>query len=136
MDDSEPVIIGHLAQGLIASDAGVVDENIQTPPSGAYLLHHVDPGRALTDISLQKERLRAALAQLFRQLLRFARAGAEVEGNRGPLGGEQRRDGASDTARCAGDERILAAQFPHEMTPSIYLVPRMPRTLTLRDLFT
>ena len=108
-----PLVIRHAHEKVIAGDARIVDQNVDTAHGVSCLFRQRLNGLGVAQIAGQYV---GPLAQLGGQRLqRLNPCSAQAHGCAGPMQGGC--DGRSDPARCAGDQRFLIRQIKHVSPP-------------------
>jgi hypothetical protein len=120
-DDRVPQALVHLAQGLVAQDAGVVDQDVHLAEGVEGLLEDPLPALDGGDVVVARGGHAAGVADLLRHgvghRLAFAAAisgpAQVVHQHLRALGGQRQRVLAPDAAPRAGHDRNLAVQQTH-----------------------
>jgi hypothetical protein len=107
--DAVPVLGGHLADGLVGRDAGVVDQDVQPPVRVHDLADHPLTVLVRPDVALVDGGPGVRPAEAVGGLLV-----ARVTGREGdPAAGEPLADRRADAADTAGDQCYLAGHVCH-----------------------
>ena len=103
-----PIGVGQVGERRLAAYGGVVDEDIEPPEAFRDRRDHRVHIGTLGDVGRNQHGFAAARRDLVHHGLTLVSTRAYVDGHSGAGGGEGERDGASDVAPRAGDQRNLA----------------------------
>src|SRR5262245_8163294 len=109
LNDAAPVVESHLADGPIAQNTGVVDENVQPAASVLDLTHQSFNLARFAHVGAENVNRRAGPLQLLVKRERITLVGAvrvvpELQNAGGASFREALEDGRADAARTAGDQ--------------------------------
>ena len=108
LDHLQPVLVGHLAQHVVARDAGVVDQHVEVAELLGHALDHRPGLLRIGEVGLGQQRSPAELGDLVHHLLGLGVAALVVHGHLGPFARQLQGDRPADAARRAGHQCRLA----------------------------
>ena len=126
VDDRVPLVLGHVEAHLVAEDAGVVDEHVEPTEGLDRLVDERLGAGPVAAVVVVGDGLAAGVGDLVDDLLRRAlcprpRPSAapprSLTTTAAPSAREQQRLLATDAASRAGDDRDLAVEQTHAVTP-------------------
>ncbi len=122
VDDRVPVLGAHAHEQVVAGDAGVVHEDLETAAAEFECGFHDVLGLAVDgDVPLDKRRLTPALLDKTLGLRGGLSVSLVVDGDAGAVACEPDRGGAPDPAARAGDER--GPSFESHVLPKLAGTP-------------
>src|SRR5581483_1063627 len=141
-DHRVPLLLGHLGEGAVTQDAGVVDENVDLAERLDRVVEQGFAARDRADVGAVGDRLAAAFINRVGDLLchggvlagAVAWAAEVIDDDGRAFACKQLCVGSTEAAASAGDDRDFLVEQTHFCSPNIYASSVLPflTTVTLR----